>query len=128
MKKSNYNLKIERENGSFDEVSFSFRITEISEEIIDDIKFLLKNEDVIINKPKLRNFYVVLFEDIGQDFNIELIKKIIENYKLSQKQYGFWISINSEYGHGGGYIPSEILAFYRIIGGQIDFSYIIMTE
>ncbi|MES2728433.1 MAG: hypothetical protein V4643_15090 [Bacteroidota bacterium] len=121
----NYNLKIERENGSYDEVNFSFRFNKVSENIAFEIKDLLKEHDIVFNKPRGKDFYVILFDTIESNFDVNLILNIIKNYELDENNFGFFITINSEYGHGGCFLPDEIRRLYKIIGGQLDFSYLI---
>lgn len=125
MSSKNYNLKIERENGTFDEINFSFRLNNLDEEIAFAIKNILTGIDFTFNKKRKDNRYVILFDNISPTFDIDLIIRVIKDFNLEEDDYGLWISINSEYGHGGGFIPKEIREFYKKTGGQIDFSYLI---
>jgi len=118
-------LKIRRENQSYDEVNFSFRFNNLEEKNAIEIKDLLFNYNVLLHKPKDKDFYVILIEPIENNFSSELIINIIKKYGLNEVDYGFWVSITSEYGHCGGYIPKEISNLYRKIGGQLDFSVMI---
>lgn len=121
----NYNLSIKRENRSEDIIEFSFRFNKLLENDAVTIKNKLNGYKAEINKSTEKDFYNILIEEINSEFNPELILSIISEHNLNEDNYGFWISITSEYGHGGGYVPKEIRTLFKLIGGQIDFSYMI---
>ncbi len=121
----NYNIKVTRENGSQDEIEFSFRFNHLNERTAYEIKEMLKDYNVIFNKPKGKEFYVILLDKLDSSFDVNLILQIIKKFNLDKESYGFWISITSEYGHGGAFLPIEIREAYKIIGGQLDFSFLV---
>lgn len=127
MKSGNYNLKIKREDNSIDEVDFSFRFNFLSEDVANQIQLLLESNsyNCIKSKNKEKGFYIILIEEINNLFDASFILKIINQFDLEEKNYGFWISITSEYGHGGGYLPKEIRELFKKIGGQLDFSFMV---
>lgn len=113
-------MEIHRENG-IDEVSFAFRILEISE----DKWILLKDAildldlDVEINEER-RNIII----NINQEENVYTIIQFCEVFSI--REGNLYCSILSSYDSGGLRLPPHIIDLIKKIENiEIDFSFIV---
>lgn len=120
-------MEINRENGDLDIVTFEFRLYAISEELSKQL-----NEELIkfefsfeVFKIRKANLYTILFQIEDSFFDADIIKDLITKHNISNKNFGYWITFTSEYGHGGLTVPNWLLILQNKTGGALDFSYII---
>lgn len=113
-------LLIERENGEFDKVEFSFRYVNLNK------KQLLHIQEATLEIEKsikeLKNSTYVLSISLDENLCSNLFKKINSNLELNDSNYGIWISFTSEYDQSGFRLPKYVKDFYSTVGGQFDCS------
>lgn len=119
-------MKLKRKGGKDDEFLFYFRLVGVSKAISDS--FDLKFPDVddkpkrIQKDPTKFVIFIPLEDDLisSQD-----LRSFIQEHNISEKNYGVWVSIISEFESGGLTLPKKISKFYLDIGGTFDISYTI---
>ncbi len=115
-------LLIERDNGEFDEVEFSFRYINLNERQFLHIQKAIPDVEKSVNKSK--NSTYVLSVPLDENLNSNLVKKINSDLGLDDSNFGIWISFTSEYDHSGYTLPTYVKDFYLNVGGQFDCSII----
>lgn len=120
-------MEIKRENDSRDNIEIEFRFYNIDENSVLLIKDELDRYNFTFEIQKIRKSdrFSILFKIENCFFDPIITYELTKTYKLPEENYGYWISITSEYGHGGFTIPNWLLDLYLKTKGQIDISYII---
>lgn len=112
-------MRIKREHGQFDKISFSLCIYIAKEELYEKIAFLLESKalqhkkSIVRNKSLTHKYYFSI--DLEQDFHVEpllisLNEEIINDENLKER-FKIYCDITSEYDHCGIEIPSDSKIF-----------------
>jgi hypothetical protein len=118
-------MKIQRE-GEDDEISFCLRLINIPEAIKNSLISELAHLKIESNRPKKDPTSFVLLIDLNEaSFDIPQLKEVLRRHQISDKSYGLWISINSEFDHGGFTLPENVANLYHELRGNLDVSYTI---
>lgn len=120
----------QRENGLTDEIFFSFRYGIQSEELANEICLELIKGNIIyelISPSKLSKWKTVILID-NTSFDPYLIKNINTKFNLPINSFDFFFGITSRFQLGGFTLPSKIVDYVSIIGGEVQFSYSISFD
>ncbi len=104
-----------------------FRIVDLPISLLDIIKELLPDHDVKTNLDMKHSTYnnpghaIVRFE-LLPDYDYSELHGFIHNNELAENSYGIWVSLVTEWDNGGVHLPDYALKFYKLVGGNIDFS------
>lgn len=124
-KLENNKLLIQREHGQFDKAVFDFRYVNLSEEKKDVLVSVLSELDHKVHQPKSTVTYTIVVK-LTEKVDAQLIKSVNKQLNINEEDVGLWVSFTSEYDHSGVRLPKYVLDFYKVVGGQIDFSIIVL--
>lgn len=119
-------MKVNREGGYEDIISFYFRIVNIKEEMRDFLLSELSSFKVEVGQNRKDGSFFVISIDLNEpSIDVLLIKKILTKYQISDNSYGLWVSVRSAFDHGGFTLPENIANLYHELRGSLDVSYTI---
>jgi len=106
-----------------------FRIWDLPIDLLDDLQSTVPNHIVETNrslkgaKCSDPNTIVVLFE-LSPKYDYKELCMFLINNMISQDSFGIWISLVTDRDNDGVHLPDYVLQFYKLIGGNIDFSFV----
>jgi hypothetical protein len=105
---------------------FSFRFTNLSETIADEIRRSL--QDVRFKAPRSSlprsGAGLVLCFDLNETMDLTPLHKILSGVALNPGTYSVWISLVTSADQGGVAVPAYILDLVRETRCGIDFSFV----
>ncbi|WP_124327410.1 hypothetical protein [Desulfonema ishimotonii] len=106
-----------------------FRIWGLPNNLLSGLKCTIPDHNVKTNRDvkdsgyKYHDSVVVLFE-LQPNYDYNKLCIFLLNNKITEKSYGIWISLVTERDNDGIHLPDYALKFYKLIGGNIDFSFV----
>src|SRR5574343_1796132 len=109
---------------NYNEIDYVFFLRSLPKQICNEIEDSLSDMKFKIIKVSNKiNHYNIEFRLEECNFNIYVIKNIIEKYNLAESDYDYCCRIGSEYNNQSIYMPNDIMDYYRETGGGFSFSY-----
>jgi hypothetical protein len=107
----------------------SFRIVGLPVDLLPDLENTVPNHGVKTNRSVKGARYneinsVVVFFELLPDFDYSRLHFFLLNNQISKDSYGIWISLVTDRDNDGVHLPEHVLEFYKLIGGNIDFSFV----
>ncbi len=119
-------MHIKRDGGLDDEISFYLRILNVSESIKNSLTEELSNLKLESSKSKKNpNSFMILIDLNESPIDVGFLKDVLSRHRIKEEGYGLWVSINSEFDHGGFTLPEHIAKLYHELKGSLDVSYTI---
>jgi len=108
---------------SYQKEKIYFRIIGLNADLLPSFESSVKNHAVKTAKYKNTDLLVVSVE-LAHDYNYYELSRFLVSNKISEQSYGIYISLVTERDNDGVHLPDYALRFYKLVGGNIDFSFV----
>jgi len=106
---------------SFQDVTFGFRFTSLSNAKVSEFKALLPSVNFT---SRTRGADLVVSFDLTENFDMESLCKFIKQSGIARDTYTVWISIVASGDQGGVALPGYILNVIRETSSGVAFSFV----
>jgi hypothetical protein len=104
----------------------SLRFLSLSQKEIEELKARDSKLKIEIGKKSETGTVVCIDLVAGMDFRP--IITFIQDHQFPQNSFGIFITVETDNDHDWLSLPQEVLDFYRVVGGTIDFSVIFVGD
>jgi hypothetical protein len=112
----------------FRDESIVFRIVNLPVDLLPDLEEAVAGHTLKTSprkKPKQTEEKTkTVWFDIVSKYNYKRLLEFLDNNNISSKSYGIWISLVTERDNDGVHLPAYAVKFYKLIGGNLDFSFV----
>jgi hypothetical protein len=111
----------------YDDVKYVFRFCNLEREAFDEIEKTLSDipHKYGNDHREGRKTFVI---EIEEGENYSSVFKLIKTGRVSEQDYGVFVSFTSNHDMTGIHFPEYVLEFIKRSGGQIDISIIFLSD
>lgn len=120
-------IKIKRDFGELDTITYSFRYVQLTENQKNEIEKEFSGANIQVETTLTKNNSYVVLLDLDKSIDSQAIKKLNDRLNIEETKFGVWVSLTTCYDMSGLSFPDYVVNFIRIVGGQVDVSTIMIS-